>query len=142
MIRWATLVLGLFFINGCVTGVKVTEVAQSIDEVRSAIRTVAVEHKWVSANRRVFESRYFGRASNKNFNPGKATERLFARFTILGDRRPYEILIEVIVEKREGSEYVQAGEDSFIAEKLAQELALALTKSREDSNAIDSFRAF
>jgi len=126
----------------CVTGVRVTDVTYSIDEVRAAIHAVAVDYKWVSANRRVFESRYFGRNPKKKFDPDKASERLYARFTIMGDRRPYQILVEVMVEKKEDSEYVEVGEDPEIAEKLAQELAVALTKSREDRNAIDSFRAF
>jgi hypothetical protein len=110
--------------------------------VRAAIHTIAVDYKWVSANRRVFESRYFGRNSKKKFDPEKSSERLYARFTIMGDRRPYQILVEVIVEQKQGSEYVEVGDDPEIAEKLAQELAVALTKSREDRNAIDSFRAF
>lgn len=126
----------------CVTGVKVTEVSQSLEEVRAAINIVAIENKWVSANRRVFESRYFGKNPRKSFDPDKAPERLFARFSILGDRRPYQILVEVIREKKDGLDFVADGEEPEIAEKLAQELVDALTKSREDRNAIDSFRAF
>jgi hypothetical protein len=134
--------LSTIFFTGCVSGIKVTDVSQSLDEVRAAIQTVAVEYKWVSANRRVFESRYFARDTKKKFDPYKSPERLYARFTILGDRRPYQILVEVIVERKEGSDYVEDGEAPEIAAKLANELALALTKSREDRNAIDSFRVF
>jgi hypothetical protein len=130
------------FFSGCVSGIKVTDVSQSLDEVRAAIQTVAVEYKWVSANRRVFESRYFARDSKREFDPYKSRERLYARFTIAGDRRPYQILIEVLVERKKGSAYEKVGDAPEIAEKLAEELALALTKGREDRNAIDSFRAF
>jgi hypothetical protein len=128
--------------NGCVSGVKVPKVTQSLEEIRSAIYAVAVNIKFVSANKRVYESQYFAKKSTKKFNPDTVSERLFARFTILGDRRPYQVLVEVIVEEKEETGYLQVDEDPDVAEKLAEELVLALSKSREDRNAIDSFRVF
>lgn len=129
-------------ISGCVTGVKVDNIDQSLEEVRSSIVAVSGEFKWVSSNRRRFESQYFPRRQMQSFNPDRAQERLYAKFTVVGDRRPYQILVEVIVEQRDGITYKQTGKDGDMAKLIADDLTRALAKSREERNAIDSFRAF
>jgi len=128
----------------CVSGVKVTEVAQSLDEIRASIQTLAVDFKQVNQNRRIYESRYFARDPQKKFDSESAPERLFARFSILGDRRPYEILVQVFVEKKDPKtgEYVFSGEDEQLATQIANDLVRILIKSRAERNAIDSFRVF
>lgn len=136
------IILFIWPLSSCVTGLKIEEVNQSLEEIRGAIKDVSGDFKKMSANKKIYESIYFSRKPVKNFDPLLANERLYARFSILGDRRPYSILIEVIAEEKQGNTYKVTGNQEDLAEKLGEDLKRALSKSREDRNAIDSFRAF
>jgi len=135
------LLISLFF-SGCVMGVKVDPVTQPLDEIRASIVNISGEVRTVGETRRQFETKFFSRKPSKSFDPTTSKERLYARFTVLGTRRPYSVLVQVFVQIKDGPEYVDDGEDDDMAEQIAKDLELDLSKSREQRNAVDSFRAF
>lgn len=69
--------------------------------------------------------------------------RAYARIVILGDRRPYDILVEAYIERRDrNGTFVEVGMSEGLSRELSQELHRALIESRENWNVIDDFRAF
>lgn len=128
---------------GCANdAVQLEEGEQSLAEIKRAIVSVMGDPRAVSQNQREFTSQYFSRKADANFNPIKSKERAYAIFSILGTRRPYNIEIHVLVERRSGRIYVESGEDTPSAQKLVLELKNRLNQSREGRNLIDDFRAF
>jgi hypothetical protein len=111
-------------------------------EIRSAFVSVAGEPRKESGNRRTFESEYFPRNPDNNFKPAKARERLFGRFVILGDMRPFDIQVEVVIEVKTPDGYDEVGVDEALSHELANSLKKELIKSSEGRNVIDDFRPF
>lgn len=72
-----------------------------------------------------------------------ARERLYTHITVLGDRRPYDVQVEVLVESRnqEGA-FELVGNDDSRAAVIADKLKKALNQSRDKRNVIDDFRSF
>lgn len=70
-------------------------------------------------------------------------ERCYMRIVIVGDRRPYDVLVEAYIERKtpEGK-WEEEGLDEDLSHELAQELHKYLIESREHWNFIDDFRAF
>ncbi len=72
-----------------------------------------------------------------------AKERYSTRVTILGDRRPYDIQVQVLIEDRDdegGFELTDRDDDK--AATLADKIKKALNQSRDTRNIIDDFRSF
>lgn len=136
------LVVVYFYLLACVSGAKIKNVNYTVEEIRIAVAKISTSIRKGGGNERTFETNYFSRRAVKNFDPARSKERAFARFTVLGDRRPYQILVEVIIEARSGIGFKESGKDRALANQIALDLSSALTKSREDRNAIDSFKAF
>jgi hypothetical protein len=128
---------------GCATGVKVSSIERSVGTIRKIITAVAGgELRSMSDSQREFFSPYFSRRPDPNFDPEKSRERLYAIFTIIGERRPYEVRINTIVERRINGKYEEIGEDDGMTQKLVSEFQSALAQSREEKNVIDDFRSF
>ncbi len=73
----------------------------------------------------------------------KAKERRFAHVTILGERRPYDILVNVVVESQVTETAYEASDtDDELSEALAKAIKSELLKSLENRNMIDDFNAF
>lgn len=136
------LVAAYLYLVACVSGAKVKNVNYTVEEIRIAVAKISTSIRKGGGNERSFETNYFSRRAVKNFDPARAKERAYARFTVFGDRRPYQILVEVIIESRSGVGFKESGKDRGLANQIALDLSSALTKSREDRNAIDSFKAF
>lgn len=127
----------------CATGsYKVAELNQSLGDIKRAVTSVIGEPRVLSENQRTYLSQYFSRKPDPKFDPMKSSERMYAKIVILGDRRPYDIEIQVLVEERDESSYVSAGVDMDQAKKIAKDLRQKLNQSREGRNVIDDFRAF
>lgn len=128
---------------GCATeGHMITNSNRSMKEIRSAFVAAAGEARKESENRRTFFSEYFPRNPDPNFKPTKSKERLYGRFTILGDRRPYEVQVEVVIEEKTDEGYEETGIDEDLSHELANQLKKELIKSSEGRNVIDDFRPF
>ena len=132
----------LLLITACVDGDVIKESSRSMDDIRGAIQAIAGEPRLVSENHREYTSAYFSRKKDPHFDPQKSKERLYAKFTILGDRRPYDIQVQVFIEEKSGGLYEDSGLDEPMTDKITDELKHALTKRPENRNLIDEFRAF
>lgn len=140
----ALVFLLLFFLSGCgSTAPKIEDSNQSINEIRQQIKSLVGNFRSVSRNQREILSGYFSeRSDDGEFDPEKSKFRLWARFLILGDRRPYDIEIQVYREQRVNGKYQIVGPDQKMGQKLVQELKDKLNQSLENRNIIDDFRVF
>lgn len=69
--------------------------------------------------------------------------RAYARVVVIGDRRPYDILVEAYIERKDrNGTFVEVGMSESLSQELSKELHKALIESRENWNVIDDFRAF
>jgi len=114
----------------------------SLAQIRKAIGAVSGKPRHISQNEREFLSPYFSRKPSPTFDPEKTFERLYAHFWILGDRRPYDIRVQVLVEHKDEDGYSVEGEDVNLSKKVADELKDKLVQGQDGSNVIDSFRPF
>lgn len=129
--------------TSCVTeGHTILNSDRSVREIRAALVAIAGEPRKENENHRVFLSEYFPRNPDPNFKANKAKERLFGRFTVLGDRRPYDIQVEVVAEVKTPDGYEEQGVDESLSQELANQLKKELLKSREGRNVIDDFKPF
>lgn len=132
---------------GCESGegVRLADQAYGLNDIRAVIAEMCGgKLRQVNPSNREMESPYYSRKKDDiNFDAATAKERLATRFQILGDRRPYQIYVQVNVEKRVGrNSYELVGEDPKLSEKTAQELEKLLHESLGKRNMIDDFRPF
>jgi len=144
---------GAFLLISC-TNLELSRNTVTVEDVKAPLqylqRTVVsilpMGLRGNSRNGREFQSKYFVVSKGVYKEAGEAADRYYAHFTILGERRPYNVEVYVTHEQRtlDGNEltYRVIGHDSRLAKELAQSLRNRLTKRREDLNIIDDFRAF
>lgn len=131
-------------LSSCRTGgVILRETPLSISETRRIIAGVIGEPRSISENGRELFSKYYDRKSKNIEKMDMARERLYTRVTVLGDRRPYDIQVEVLVEGRnEMGSFSPLGRDDHRAAGIAEKIRHALNQSRDSRNVIDDFRSF
>jgi hypothetical protein len=131
-------------IIGCQsTGVYLTETPLNLSETRKMISTVIGMPRSVSENGRELLSRYYDSKERFLEKDEFPAHRIYTRVEIMGDRRPYDIEVDVIIEKREqGNEYFVEEHDDHRADIVAQKIQKALHQSRDKRNIIDDFRSF
>lgn len=129
---------------GCQTsGVFLRETPLGISETRRAVASVIGQPRITSENGRELFSKYYDRKGYSGDHMKSARERLHTHVTILGDRRPYDIQIEVVVEIRDPEGvYREVEKDEARAEKIAMDIQKALVQSRDNRNIIDDFRPY
>lgn len=144
MKKWVLLFLFLPSLWSCVmSGVTVDNQNYSLGDLRKAIVFNIGEPRKISENQRTFYSDYFSLKADRKFDPQKSKQRAYAKVIVLGDRRPYDLSITVVVEERTpNGEYSEVGEDPGQAQQLAQAIRKKLHQSIDDRNVIDDFRAF
>ena len=145
LLKTATCLAITFAVSGCATQGKVVQspVSHSLNWIVYVIRQTAPQGvRKVSANGREFLSNYFSPSAGFAEEAGTKRERAFARFLILGDRRPYRTEVSVHVEKKTESGYRESRFDDELAASLARKIKAELAKGREERNAIDDFRPF
>jgi len=142
------------FLTGCASSLgnrnalRINEVDWPLGEIRAVVASLLpAGQRGMSPNGRELLSRHFVLEGRSGYKPaGDATERYFAQFLILGDRRPYDVEILVTQERRvlRGNQftYVVTGYDTRLAKELERKLRTELTKRREDRNIIDDFRVY
>lgn len=104
----------------------------------------------VSGNGREYLSEYFIVVNGKIQPAGNSPDRFYAHIYLLGDRRPYTILVTVLRERRVrgggdesyNSKYEAYASDQRIAKVIAKRIQTTLSKRRDDRNIIDDFRVF
>ncbi|MFN7454258.1 MAG: hypothetical protein ACK5RO_06315 [Pseudobdellovibrionaceae bacterium] len=133
----------MLLILSCASGVRLEDQNKSLMIIRQGIEGVmGSAPRWISQNQREFHSHYFSRKDDPKFNPTTSRERAYAKFLVLGDRRPYNVGIDVIVQKRTPNGYEDVGSDEKLALDLKKELKTRLNQSQDQMNVIDDFRAF
>lgn len=142
------LVLLCFFLLNLVScatrSVSIDELDMSLVELyKIAIEALPLGKRSESINGREFYSVYFTVQKGEYEEARGAATRSYARISVLGDRRPYNIEVAVIVErKNSGGEYTQSGYDTSLARVISRRIQNVLYKRRDDRNIIDDFRVF
>lgn len=141
---WLVLLLMLPGLWSCSTGgVTLESQNYSLGDLRKAINANIGEPRVVSENQRTFKSTYFSLKADKKFDPNKSKQRAYAKIVVLGERRPYDLDITVVVEERDqNGGYSEVGDDPAQAEQLGKSIKKKLHQSTDDRNVIDDFRAF
>ena len=136
---WIALLL-----SGCQTGgVFLRETPLSLSETRRVITIAIGEPRGVSQNGREILSKYYDRKNKALEKMDMVRERYYTMVTVLGDRRPYDVQVQVLVEGRtpEGG-FEQVERDDDRAAVIAEKIRIALNQSRDNRNVIDDFRSF
>ncbi|MBX3020521.1 MAG: hypothetical protein KF799_02490 [Bdellovibrionales bacterium] len=149
------LVLAFLFMTGCALmqaprqSKFIKEVDWPITQIRGLISSqIPVGTRSVSSNGREILSEYFvpGRKVEQYKDGHEATDRYYVQYTILGDRRPYDIAIIVTHQRRmlKGDEFIYQtmGYHDQFTQELAERLRRELSKRREERNIIDDFRVY
>lgn len=123
-------------------GVLIQEAPFSLTEIRKVVVSVIGEPRRLSPNGYELVSHYFDREEEIIERPNEVRQRFHTVVTILGDRRPYDIEVQVIVEIRTLDGYENVGVDERMASRVADRIKKALHESREKRNFIDDFKAF
>ncbi|NUN04311.1 MAG: hypothetical protein HUU57_01000 [Bdellovibrio sp.] len=134
----------LVLLSGCQTGgVLLRETPLSLSETRRVITIVIGEPRDLSQNGREIYSKYYDRRNNRLEKMDMVRERYYTLVTVLGDRRPYDVQVQVLVERRtpEGG-WEQVERDDDRAAVLAEKIRVTLNQSRDNRNVIDDFRSF
>jgi hypothetical protein len=141
---WVSWLLSMLVFAGCQTsGVFLRETPLNVSDTRKAIVSVIGQPRLTSENGRELLSKYYDRKGNSEDQTKNSRERLTTHITILGDRRPYDVQIEVVVEIRDREGIYQVVErDDARAEKIAKEIQKALVQSRDNRNIIDDFKPY
>lgn len=142
--------LGFLFIalslllSSCRTGgVILRETPLSVSETRRTIVSIIGEPRSVSQNGREIISKFYDRKDKAIPRMEMAKERYYTHVTVLGDRRPYDIQVDVLVEGRNPDGVFEViGRDDNKATIIAEKLRQALNQSRDTRNVIDDFRSF
>lgn len=115
----------------------------SLTETRKSIVRLYGEPRTISQNGREITTQYMDKKGRVLEGMKKSRERRYAHIKILGERRPYNILVNVVVQEQnvDGS-YDDLGDDDYLSEHLAKEIQRELLKSLENRNIIDDFNAF
>lgn len=140
-------VLLIFMILGglisCQTpGVVISETPLGISESRRAIVSVIGAPRTISQNGRELYSKYYDKKDMFIEEPEKVKTRYYTKVVILGDRRPYDIAVEVFYEGKDGGIFEIIDSDEGRAVEVAKKIKQALIESREKRNVIDDFRSF
>ena len=149
----------LFFIaalllSGCAsfTTVQLDNVNLPITAIQKVVlKSLPQGKQKISSNLRIFTSKFFIPSGKiKDWPKPKRSSRIryYAIVTIFGDRRPYDVNVEVIRQTvvksmiGERRKFSDNGSDKRLAKILLEYIDELLIQSRRDLNIIDDFRVF
>ena len=135
--------LGL--LTSCETAVTINNVNRPYGILRAAVKeSLPGGIRKVSENAREYDSYYFAPKGPLDVDAEKAKVRESAHVTILGSGRPYEISVEVSVERRSANSnvYERDGHDERRAKEIARQIQTGLSNRRDERNMIDDFKPF
>ena len=95
-----------------------------------------------SRNNRVFYGHYHPPGKNPKINARRKLIRAHAVIKILGDRRPYAIEIQYLIEKYKEGDYEVSKNDAGLADGVKKKLEDYLGSRPDNRDLIDDFRAF
>lgn len=139
------LFLNVIFLYGCTTpqGALIKESNVSLTETRKAVVKLFGEPRAISQNGRELITDFMDKKGRMVESAKKAKERRYAHITILGERRPYDVVLNVVIETQVGpGVYEKLDDDELLSDVLAKSLQEELLKSLENRNIFDDFKAF
>ncbi|MEI7973045.1 MAG: hypothetical protein WCH11_01620 [Bdellovibrio sp.] len=139
----------IFFVAACLTflsscqsrGHRIEDVDRSVLDLRRVIESAMGDSVEISKNGRVFRSKTQSR-SGSGEDGGEYSERFYDVVTVLGDRRPYRILVQSMSQSRLANGYSAFRYDSKRSRDFGLVIQMKLSQSRGDKNFIDDFRPF
>ncbi len=136
------LLILVLFAPGCTTqGHYVRDLNRSMSDIHVAIRNLyGVQSK--SDDDKILYTPPLKRDPNDTTPENRMRERVIARIVIMGDRRPYDILVQVYLERKIRGVWEEVGLDENLSRDFSKEINRELIESRENRNVIDDFRAF
>jgi hypothetical protein len=133
-----------FWFIGCSSGgIVLRETPLNVSETRKSVVAAIGEPRSVSENGREIFSKYYDKKGKEILKMNMVRERFTTHVTILGDRRPYDVQVEVLREERlvDGNfEFIDRDDDK--ASPVAELIKKYLHQSRDGRNIIDDFRSF
>ncbi len=115
----------------------------SVTSVLKAFDHAAIGLRGKSTNGREVVSRYHTPGGNGITLDPKNPKRAFAKLRILGERRPYTLQIQYIIEKRDGSgNYTTQSYDQEKATQILKSLIDYLVTRPDREDFIDDFQPF
>lgn len=133
----------LLTLSACQTGVFIRESPAAMTDIRKATVTVLGEPRSISYDGREITSKFHDKRGRVDDSLAKAKTRYYTLVTIRGERRPYNIQVEVFQEaKIDAKTYQIIGEDQELAKKTAAKIEQSLNESLKNRNVIDDFKAF
>lgn len=140
--NFVLLMIAVFCIVSCQSrGVRISDSPMSLSDTRRIITKVIGHPRELSENGREMYSAFSDGKGKISDGAAFANERKFTKVTILGDRRPYDIVVEVILEKKVSlGLYKYLQHDDERARLLAERIKQELHESRSRSNVIDDFQ--
>ncbi|WP_246845202.1 hypothetical protein [Bdellovibrio sp. NC01] len=144
-LRWFFLLPVALLLSSCMHGggVVLRETPLNISETRKVIVSVIGEPRSISQNGRELFSQYYDKKGKNIEKMDMAKERYSTHVLVLGDRRPYDVQVEVLIEDRnDDGGFDVTDRDDDKAATIAEKIKKALALSRDNRNIIDDFRSF
>ncbi len=149
----ARIIINLFllvFLSSCATAPnQIKNIEAPLSQIKAVIKkNLPLGLRGVSANGREFYSNYFLVVKGKHMKAENLQYRKFASVSVLGDRRPYTIKVEVFLEKRGErsanglAQYKDFRRDKKYSEYLLRKIHNDLENREESINFVDDFRVF
>lgn len=119
------------------------DVDASASDIRKAFVMSFGEPKEISENGRVLISKYHDQKGKFEESASTAKIRRYTKIEIMGDRRPFNVNMDVHVEQMQSDKsYEDIDTDERLANEMAKRLKKSLNQSLGNRNAIDDLRAF
>lgn len=128
---------------------KIHNVEAPLSQIKAVVkRNLPLGLRGISSNGRELYSNYFLVVKGKHIKAERLEYRKFASVTVLGDRRPYSIKVEVFLEKRSKpsanglAQYKDFRRDKRYSEYLLKKINNDIENRQESINFVDDFRVF
>lgn len=143
LIKGLIFITFLFFIGACRTGVLLKNTPLGLVETKKAIVEVIGNPRKVERGGRELISQYHDRSGQPFEENSKPNERYYTSVLIQGDRRPYDLEVEVVIETmNEMNEFEAYDRSDGMAYETVEKIRKVLNESREKRNLLDDFRPF
>jgi hypothetical protein len=131
-------------LSGCRTGgVFLKETPLNASDTRKVVVSVIGVPISTNDNGRELVSKFHDKTGKEIEKPTQVKRRYFTRVSILGDRRPYDIQVEVFYEQKDAAgKYVIINQDYSLAEERANQIMKLLNEGRDRRNVIDDFKPY
>lgn len=131
------------FVSCTTTGVLIKETPSAVSDIRKAFVMTFGQPRMISSNGRELYTQFH----EEDFITSEVTDstkvRRYTKVIILGERRPYDIEIDVIKERRvDGNTFEIVQHEEALSLRQAKRLKETLDKSRVESKSIDEFTPF